>query len=214
MYILTRSGRQFHYDHPTVDSVHIDDVAHALAHVNRFTGHTRYAFSVAQHCVAVSHMLEAQGHPLDIVMAGLLHDAHEAYFGDVATPLKRFLGIADKEKLIQVVVLEALGSTLDLANAPAVKLADLTALAVERAHLMPQDQERWAILDVVTDALRQLMPEPRPMEPGEAKQTFLMRYRQLKQRLAATLATSEPHPCPGARNAAHCTSPHLLAEAV
>lgn len=89
--------------------VDVEDVAHALSNINRFTGHTAYAYSVAQHCVAVSRYLELTGQPVPVQYAGLMHDAHEAYFGDISAPLKAFLGVGPLEDRIQDVVLVRLG---------------------------------------------------------------------------------------------------------
>jgi len=60
----------------------ISTIAFSLSHINRFCGHVG-AYSVAQHCVLVSRVLEDE-----YKLAGLLHDASEAYIGDVISPVK------------------------------------------------------------------------------------------------------------------------------
>ncbi|WP_060060134.1 hypothetical protein [Burkholderia ubonensis] len=185
MHILTRSARQFSFVNPHPSMVVLDDVAHALSHINRFTGHTSYAYSVAQHSVAVSRYLERTGAPLKVQMAGLLHDAHEAYFGDIAAPLKAFLKVGDVEDRIQVVVATAFGLTLEDLHDRRVKLADLTALAVEATALMPPDTEDWPCLAPVTPAMCALMPTPYKVPPEVAKALFLNRYQELRARMGA-----------------------------
>lgn len=64
----------------------IEVIAFALSHINRFTGHVG-PYSVAQHCVLTSRAIDNQHFALD----ALLHDAPEAYIGDVSAPLKRHL---------------------------------------------------------------------------------------------------------------------------
>lgn len=59
----------------------IETIAHALAYINRYTGHVGQ-YSVAQHCVLIAMQL-----PQELKLAGLLHDAPEAYIGDVSAPL-------------------------------------------------------------------------------------------------------------------------------
>ncbi len=63
----------------------IETIAFALSHINRYTGHVGQ-YSVAQHCVLVAQQL-----PDHLKLAGLLHDAPEAYIGDVSAPLKKWL---------------------------------------------------------------------------------------------------------------------------
>src|SRR5688572_16807572 len=89
-YLLTASGIRIDLLGPRPEDVTLPDVAHALARICRYTGHVRSAhYSVAQHSVYVSQHLRDQGHGLGIQRQGLLHDAHEAYTGDVASPIKR-----------------------------------------------------------------------------------------------------------------------------
>jgi hypothetical protein len=72
----------------------IEDIAYALAHTFRFGGHT--PITVAQHCLAVCNKM-----PYTLKLAGLLHDAHEAYIGDLVTPLKRLL--AEETNCFQII---------------------------------------------------------------------------------------------------------------
>lgn len=85
-YITTYSGAQFRYNQP--GPFRIRDIARSLSMTMRFRGHTSFPYSVAQHSVMVSRMLEQDGASIPEQAAGLLHDAHEAYVGDVPTPLK------------------------------------------------------------------------------------------------------------------------------
>ncbi|KWA83807.1 hypothetical protein WL29_20805 [Burkholderia ubonensis] len=183
----------------------LDDVAHALAHLNRYTGHAEYGYSVAQHSVAVSHYLELTGESPLVQLGGLMHDAHEAYFGDISAPLKVFFKLGtrardiqsmvskefgvmlqlleDVEDRIQSVVAEAFGLTMDLLKDRRIKLADLTALAVESEVIMPPDDEDWPCLAPVTPAMRAVMPRPYRLTPEQAKGLFLNRYRHLMVQL-------------------------------
>ena len=70
--------------HPEL--VNLDDIAHSLSLINRFGGHAPYPYSVAQHSLLVASVLPDELKPL-----GLLHDAAEAYIGDMVSPVKRGL---------------------------------------------------------------------------------------------------------------------------
>jgi hypothetical protein len=85
--IRTATNRIVDPWHLTPDDIDINDIATALAHTNRFLGHTVVPFSVASHSIDVSWRLRDHGPSLQL--AGLLHDASEAYLGDVPSPLKR-----------------------------------------------------------------------------------------------------------------------------
>lgn len=136
-WIQTRSGIRFDLLEPTVDMVDILDIAHALSNICRYTGHVRFPYSVAQHSVLVSDQL-----PPELRLQGLLHDATEAYVGDVATPLKRLL--PDYERIeARIWGVIAARFRLPVELDPRVKLADATLLQAERAVLLDKSPEPW-----------------------------------------------------------------------
>ena len=86
-WIQTYSGKRFELDEEiNPDTIDIEDIAHALSQICRFGGHTRQFYSVAEHSVRVAHLLVDQGRAVQL--QGLLHDAAEAYLGDIVRPLK------------------------------------------------------------------------------------------------------------------------------
>lgn len=94
------------------------ELGHALGHVCRFAGHTDFYYSVAQHCCLMHDIAEhmAPDEPMFRTWA-LLHDAHEAYIGDIATPLAKAFddvpGFTDRLNLMKrhhdMAILEHLG---------------------------------------------------------------------------------------------------------
>lgn len=84
---------------PRPDAIDFGVVAEHLAKIARFNGATSAPYSVAQHSVVVADAL-----PPEIRIYGLLHDAHEAYTGDLPTPTQaalRALGMGDQLALLQ-----------------------------------------------------------------------------------------------------------------
>jgi uncharacterized protein len=131
------TGRKLWVNDPRPEDICIDDVAGALSHICRFGGHVVPHYSVAQHCVLVSRLV-----PPELALAGLLHDASEAYLGDVIRPLKRFVsGYAEIEEKWERAIGERFGVTLTPMD-PIVKCADHTALSTEVRDLMYSERMR------------------------------------------------------------------------
>ena len=84
--ISTVSGRFFDIPAPDQYQYDIDEIATALSNICRYTGHVEKFYSVAEHSVLVSRLV-----PERLALAGLLHDASEAFVGDVSSPLKKLL---------------------------------------------------------------------------------------------------------------------------
>src|SRR5262245_19776822 len=92
-WIHTADNKRFSLTDPQPDQISIRTIAKALSQINRFTGHTRWPYSVAQHSVLVLRLFEDL-HPFAMrskKVAALFHDAAEAYCGDIASPLKSLL---------------------------------------------------------------------------------------------------------------------------
>lgn len=173
--ILTKNGTYFDFTQPSESEIDIESIAHALSHICRFTGHTRQFYSVAQHSVMVSLIV-----PENLAMAGLLHDAAEAFIGDVAKPLKRLLpDYAAIEKNVEQAVF-AHFSVGDDPYHDDVKRADLIMLLTEKRDLMTAT-DQWRIPGITARAEKLIA-----LDCYSAKRMFLQRFNHLKNILSAT----------------------------
>lgn len=89
--ITTIGGRKFNPMSPSADDIDIADIAHSLSMICRANGHFREFFSVARHCINCAKEAELRGCSARVQLLCLLHDATEAYIGDMTRPLKRRL---------------------------------------------------------------------------------------------------------------------------
>lgn len=147
----------------------IQDIAHSLSNICRFTGATQRFFSVAQHSIMVCDIV-----PPKFKLAALLHDASEAYLGDFSAPMKRmFPDFKMLENKIERAIFETFG--LDFPLHPWIKFADLIALATEQRDLMPLSSMDWAYNANIPILAKRIDP----WTPNEAKAHFLARFDEL-----------------------------------
>ncbi|MCF5056757.1 phosphohydrolase [Pseudomonas proteolytica] len=153
-WILTQSGQQFDLLRPTASMIKPVDIAHALSRLCRFNGHTQAHYSVAQHSLIVASLV-----PAEHQLVALLHDATEAYIGDMTRPLKAVLPEYQYvEHQIWLAVCDRFDIQPDL---PAcVKQADMVALATERRDLMPEHPGVWDCLAGIQPMQEVIVPLP------------------------------------------------------
>lgn len=171
-FIQTLSGKHFHYANATVDDIEIEDIATALSHICRFTGHLPEFYSVAQHSVLCSQLV-----PPEFAFEALMHDAAEAYCQDIPAPLKALL--PDYQRIETFVDgLIRFKYELPLMQSAVVKYADLTMLATERRDLDIDDGTKWPVLEgITTSDMIQIVP----LRPGQAFGLFMTRFNELME---------------------------------
>lgn len=128
--IRTFTGKYINVFDPNPDLICIEDIAHGLSMQCRFGGHTTHFYSVAQHSIEVSLMC-SEPHEL----AGLLHDASEAYLLDIPRPIKKQLsGYKEVEGRLMKVIAEKFGFEYPLHKE--VKRCDELALKDEWENIV------------------------------------------------------------------------------
>ena len=173
-WFVTAHGRRVFVQDPDPKQIFLDDIAHALANLCRFGGHTKTFYSVAQHSILVSELVSPKH-----ALAGLLHDAAEAYLGDVIRPLKRQLGpYREIEARWEFAI--ALRFHVPRLMPRAVKVADITALVTERRDLCPTafTQRPWVEDEAAVQPAHVRIV---PMSPREAETTFLTKYEEIRK---------------------------------
>ena len=177
-YLQTVSGRWVNPFDPDPDQLDAGDIARALANQCRFGGHCRSFYSVAQHSVIVSELVEQRGGDVEDAFAALMHDATEAYLGDMPHPIKHRspLGAAFKEAEghLESVLAERFNIKPDVAE---IKRVDRALLATERRALSGENWH-WPELDGVEPLDLALEAWP----PDEAARAFLARFEALSSR--------------------------------
>lgn len=177
-WITTYTGKRFFHLNPQPEQICIEDIAHALSQICRWTGHTKYHYSVAQHSIYVSYLA-----PPEDALKGLLHDASEAYLGDMNRPLKHYTEAGriygEIEEMVENAIFAKFGLTPGLSDA--VKTADNQMLYTEKDALINSatctmyEAQKWGIIE-----------ERAPVKitewlPRTAEEWFLKRFRQLTQ---------------------------------
>jgi hypothetical protein len=159
----TYSGVWFYPFDPKPEEVRHDDIVMGLLHECRYNGQVPRFLSVAEHSVKVAAMAEhlimldvragrvAEEYAFHAALYGLLHDAHEAYLGDIISPLKKCIMHASGEAWeviegrVQAAILDAYGLPPPTPEVEAVvDLADRFALYCEAIVLKSNSQpEEW-----------------------------------------------------------------------
>jgi hypothetical protein len=126
---------------PTQAMISIDDIATSLSKICRFGGHTSAFYSVAQHSVIMAAMA-----PDSLKKEALLHDAPEAYLGDVIKPLKNILGSAysDLETRFDSVIRKRFKLPLQAVNNAIIKELEAELVDIEQSALVKGDMELWS----------------------------------------------------------------------
>jgi hypothetical protein len=173
-WMQTYSGKAFYPYDLRVEDFCIEDIAHALSMLCRYGGHCKKFYSVAEHSVLLSYEV-----PLEDALAGLMHDATEAYLVDMPRPIK--VGFPQYKEM-EGKLWSAICSKFNLAEElPAsVKKADNDMLWHECAAIMAPLPAgcNWGMGSMKPEVVKPFIIQCMPWR--EAKIAFLDRFRQLQ----------------------------------
>ncbi|KKM05774.1 hypothetical protein LCGC14_1750690 [marine sediment metagenome] len=180
-YIITCTERFFNFNAPHPSQIYIEDIATGLSNICRWGGQSYQFYSVAEHSLLVEKLIEEEGKHPKLRMAALLHDAAEAYLGDIPSPIKARTMIGEQSyHQLEKEVLRAIADALDLNyylfENSLIAEADSDAFTVEAYKLFPSKAYMFTV------------GEPKEidiefMSPEKAKQQFIKKYYALHKLL-------------------------------
>lgn len=169
-WLQTHSGKTFFFGDIQPEDICIDDIAHGLGNFCRFVGQSNEFYSVAQHSCIVADLLAQFGSACQL--SGLLHDATEAYLGDLSRPLKQMLPAYKAiEHKLEAVIEQKYGVLISAD--PRIKWADNVALMTEARDLLGPQAQGWGVREE---------PAPftiHPWTPRESRIRFMDYFNKL-----------------------------------
>lgn len=176
--IKTFTGRYFDLANPTPDQVDVRDIASALSKICRFGGHCPVFYSVAEHSINCLHRAIDLELPVEVQAACLMHDAAEAYVGDVVKPLKNMIdGVySEIEERVEAAIAEAF--KIDFAGTrDQWKKIDREMLISERFALFGADGVKWA----GEEQIEMVKITPRCSDPVFVEKIFIFEWNRLEK---------------------------------
>ncbi|MBY5412785.1 hypothetical protein HFO61_35270 [Rhizobium leguminosarum] len=172
--IMLASGNWFDLLDPWGSAFTIFDIAQGLSNICRYAGQCKKFYSVAEHSLYVYETAE------NYKLEALLHDATEAFLGDITRPLKQLLPqYREIESNVEAAIFARFH--LDLNARPEVKQADLRVLAAEQAQVMPEGTDYWTVPSRINPAAIDVQF----LSPTESSERFLSKFFELTDKSGA-----------------------------
>jgi len=142
--MTTFTGKWINPFYMTPDDLEIRDIAHHLSNICRYNGATNKFYSVAEHSLLIARQLSHYNQPANYVMTGLMHDACEAYLGDIITPIKGFIpDFKHLENQLQAMIYDWCGCGMDYNALMAVSDLDERIQVNEALLLFNKIPKQW-----------------------------------------------------------------------
>lgn len=170
----------------TLADVAAEAIAGALSKINRFNGRTQQPWSVAVHSLLVEAMCQ------DETLKGwaLLHDAHEAFLGDITTPAFEYICLAGSGTAVTNALHNAKGKLDRVIGAAwecapramnlAIRRADWLALQAEMQvffNVAPTTRNEDDLIEIAK--ARQFITQWRDRGWGWARRSWIARAEEL-----------------------------------
>ena len=160
---------------PDPADVKIEDIAHGLARKCRFNGQVKDYYSVSEHSILVAGLV-----PPEYALAGLMHDASEAYLPDVGRPIKhKLIGFAEIEHRMMQAIITGLDLKFPDDWEAVVKISDNAIVYYEADEFCTLGSKAWG------NQFGERDPDIEPwfmhMQHYEAEDAFLGAYENLRR---------------------------------
>lgn len=185
--VHTRNGNAFNPSLGVVSKVELDDIAHGLSYICRYAGQCGTFYSVAEHSILVSQIVQhLYPEDLESRWAALLHDATEAYVCDLPTPIKRLLPDYEAmEERLSSQISEVFDIRWTAEVKRRVKEADILALTLEMPALF-EDTSPWTELLETHKDFPKLKTRFGIGEPAHWKNAFAFHVKALEKQVKAS----------------------------
>jgi len=153
---------------PKPEEIFMEDIACSLSNMCRFTGHVKNFYSVCQHSILVSKLCSPEN-----ALAGLMHDAAEAYMNDISRPIKPFLpGFKEIENNILEMIFIKYGIEWPIPD----EIHNIDRkLCITEARDLGHDITQWGEYGKTVPYDFKI----EPLGPGESAQLFIHRFNEL-----------------------------------
>lgn len=176
---MTRFGNEIDLLNPKPEAIDIRDIAHSLGMQCRYNGHTSQFYSVAEHSLIVMELVASAGGGKHDQLCALMHDAHEAYLGDMIQPLKSMDIIegfvTDLEKEFDRAIAIKFRLMPDITTEKLIRKADMDAAATEMRELTTYEHDVY-----LSVGQPQNIEFKKTIFPGAARDEFLRAFRSLE----------------------------------
>jgi len=186
MLLETVTGKLIDISDPNPEMIEIEDIAWSLSRMPRFCGHTvtSTAYNVAQHSLFVANEVNVDGKNSRIALLALLHDAAEAYTGDLPSPVKHLPELRPVISRIENSLMAAIYIKLNIAGPTEyeelkIKQADRIAQKIEAHAFMPSRGRHWENLPEVS--LERLQKFSAPLDSLTSYKLFMDKFNSLRQ---------------------------------
>lgn len=174
---LSASGLKFYPLDLRIHEIAIGDIAASLSKICRFGGHCKEFYSVAQHSVLVLDLVSSE--PIEVQRQALLHDATEAYCGDMIRPLKTNMPeYRTAEQNIWSAICQRFGLPYGLF--PVVDYADASILLAEKRDILVESAFEWGFPQCKYPGIETPSVKIVPLDPKSAEQLFLAKCAELE----------------------------------